>query len=63
MENQKEFITKTMNSFETGIGNLVDADMARESARLQAFQVKQSVGLQALQIANQQPSAILSLFT
>ncbi|MFQ5348743.1 MAG: flagellin, partial [Rhodothalassiaceae bacterium] len=47
---------------EVGIGNLVDADLARESANLQALQVKQQLGLQALGIANQAPSSILALF-
>ena len=45
-----------------GIGNLVDADMAKESARLQALQVQQQLGAQALSIANQAPQIILSLF-
>ncbi|MFQ5348226.1 MAG: flagellin, partial [Rhodothalassiaceae bacterium] len=47
---------------EVGIGNLVDADLARESASLQALQVKQQLGLQALGIANQAPSSVLALF-
>ena len=42
--------------------NLVDADLAKESARLQALQVKQQLGVQALSIANQAPSTITSLF-
>ncbi len=45
-----------------GIGNLVDADMATESAKLQSLQVKQQLGVQALSIANQAPSITLSLF-
>lgn len=51
-----------IDTFEIGVGNLVDADLARESANLQALQVKQQLGLQALSIANQSPQAILSLF-
>ena len=47
---------------ETGVGNLVDADLAKESARLQALQVQQQLGAQALSIANQSPQVILSLF-
>ena len=47
---------------EGGIGNLVDADLAKESAKLQALQVKQQLGVQALSIANQAPSTITSLF-
>ena len=45
-----------------GIGNLVDADMAKESAQLQALQVQQQLGAQALSIANQAPQVILQLF-
>ena len=45
-----------------GVGNLVDADLAKESAKLQALQVKQQLGVQALSIANQNPQSILSLF-
>ena len=59
---QKEFSAKLQDSFEIGIGNLVDADMAKVSANLQSLQVKQQLGLQALSIANQAPAAINSLF-
>lgn len=59
---QKSFVGKLMNSIRVGIGNLVDADMAKESANLQALQVRQQLGLQALSIANQSPQTILSLF-
>ncbi|MEX6726060.1 flagellin [Parapedomonas caeni] len=62
MELQSTFVNKLGDTLETGIGNLVDADMARESARLQALQVKQQLGVQALSIANSQPKSILSLF-
>lgn len=62
MERQSTFLVKLGDTVETGIGNMVDADMARESARLTALQVKQQLGTQALSIANQQPQAILSLF-
>ncbi|MCH8685091.1 flagellin [Pedomonas mirosovicensis] len=62
MDRQRTFIDKLGDTVETGIGNMVDADMARESAMLQALQVKQQLGTQALSIANQQPQAILSLF-
>ncbi|MFN9356040.1 MAG: flagellin, partial [Alphaproteobacteria bacterium] len=44
------------------IGNLVDADLARESANLQALQTKQQLGVQALSIANQSPQILMSLF-
>lgn len=56
------FITKLMDSLTGGVGNLVDADLAVESARLQALQVKQQLGTQALSIANQAPQVILDLF-
>ncbi len=56
------FVGKLEDSLTAGIGNLVDADLAKESARLQALQVKQQLGTQALSIANQNPQTILSLF-
>ncbi len=56
------FVSKLQDTLETGIGNLVDADLAKESARLQALQVQQQLGAQALSIANQAPQIILSLF-
>ncbi|GAB4141627.1 MAG: flagellin [Sphingomonadales bacterium] len=62
LETQKEFVTKLSDTIQTGIGNLVDADLARESAKLQSLQVKQQLGLQALSIANQAPSSVLGLF-
>jgi len=58
----KTFVSKLRDELEKGIGNLVDADLARESARLQSYQVKQQLGIQALSIANQAPGIILSLF-
>ncbi len=55
--------SKTLSDAVTeGLGSLVDADLAKESAKLQALQVKQQRGVQALSIANQRPQAILSLF-
>ncbi|MCC3860800.1 hypothetical protein LJF33_06220 [Emcibacteraceae bacterium Y4] len=56
------FVEKLSDAIEIGIGNLVDADLARESANLQSLQVKQQLGLQALSIANQAPGTVLSLF-
>ena len=56
------FIGKLQDSLEAGIGNLVDADMAKESAKLQALQTKQQLGIQALSIANQAPQIAVSLF-
>lgn len=63
MENQRIFVDKLSDTIEAGIGNLVDADLARESARLQSLQVKQQLGVQALSIANARPQVILSLFS
>ena len=59
---QSAFTSKLSDAIEAGIGNLVDADLAKESARLQALQVKQQLGVQALSIANQAPQSITSLF-
>lgn len=62
LELQRTFADKLSDAIEVGIGNLVDADLAKESARLQALQVKQQLGIQALAIANAAPQAVLSLF-
>lgn len=62
LEAQRIFATKISDTIEIGIGNLVDADLARESARLQSLQVKQQLGVQALSIANAAPQSILNLF-
>lgn len=51
-----------LDALETGIGALVDADLAKESARLQALQIRQQLGTQSLSIANQSPQSLLSLF-
>jgi flagellin len=59
---QATFAQKLSDTLTTGIGNLVDANMAQESATLQSLQVKQQLGIQALSIANQAPQTILSLF-
>ena len=57
-----EFVTKLRDTLESGIGNLVDADLAKESAKLQSLQTKQQLGVQALSIANQSPQIINQLF-
>ena len=62
IEIQSEFIGKLTDSLKAGIGSLVDADMEEASARLQALQVQQQLGVQSLSIANQAPQSILSLF-
>ena len=59
---QAEFVGKLSDTLTSGIGNLVDANMAKESAMLQSLQVKQQLGVQALSIANQSPQVIMSLF-
>jgi flagellin len=59
---QATFSQTLSDTLTTGIGNLVDANMAQESAQLQSLQVKQQLGIQALAIANQAPQTILSLF-
>ena len=59
---QGTFAQKLSDTLTAGIGNLVDANMAQESAQLQSLQVKQQLGIQALSIANQAPQTILSLF-
>lgn len=60
--NHLTFVSQLSDSLNTGIGNLVDADMAAESARLQALQIAQQLSVQAVQIANNTPQTILSLF-
>jgi len=62
IETQSEFVTQLTDALTTGIGTLVDADMEAASARLQAIQVQQQLGVQALSIANQSPQSLLSLF-
>jgi flagellin len=57
-----DFVGKLIDTIDSGIGNLVDADLAKESAKLQALQTKQQLGIQALSIANQSSSTLLSLF-
>lgn len=59
---QSTFTQKLSDTLTSGLGNLVDANMAQESAKLQALQVRQQLGVQALSIANQAPQTILSLF-
>lgn len=59
---QKELLGKTMDVTESGIGNLVDADLGRESARLAAMRVRENLGQQSLEIANRAPAMILGFF-
>jgi len=62
LERQLTFTSKMQDALESGVGNLVDADLAKESARLTALQTKQQLGVQALGIANQSSSILLGLF-
>ncbi len=59
---QTSFLDQITDATEEGLGNIVDADMARESARLTALQVRQQLGVQVLGIANQAPQILLGLF-
>lgn len=56
------FVNKLQDAIDAGVGNIVDADLAKESARIQALQTKQQLGIQALSIANQGPAQLMSLF-
>ncbi len=62
LQSHLTFVGKLQDSINAGIGNLVDADLAKESANLQALQTKQQLGVQALSIANQSSSILLGLF-
>ena len=62
LETHTTFVGKLQDALEAGVGNLVDADLAKESAKLQALQTKQQLGVQALGIANQSPQMLLGLF-
>lgn len=62
LESQSEFVTQLSDSLTSGVGTLVDADLEAASAKLQALQVQQQLGTQALSIANQAPQSLLSLF-
>jgi flagellin len=62
LQTHLDFVGKLQDTMTAGIGNLVDADVAKESATLQALQTKQQLGIQALSIANSSTSAVLSLF-
>lgn len=59
---QQDFVSSLMNSIDRGVGQLVDADMSAESTKLQALQVQQQLGVQALSIANSSSQTVLSLF-
>ena len=56
------FVGKLQDTIDAGVGNLVDADLAKESARLTSLQTKQQLGIQALSIANSSSQSLLGLF-
>ncbi|WP_166417915.1 flagellin N-terminal helical domain-containing protein [Cochlodiniinecator piscidefendens] len=62
IETQSTFVSNLTDSLKSGIGAMVDANMEEASARLQALQTQQQLGIQALSIANQAPQSIMSLF-
>ena len=62
LKGQVAYNKEKIDSLQAGIGALVDADLAKESAKLQALQIKQQLGTQSLSIANQAPQSLLSLF-
>ncbi|TAJ74741.1 MAG: flagellin [Phenylobacterium sp.] len=62
LESHLKFVGKQQDALEAAVGNLVDADLAKESARWQALQVRQQLAIYAMQIANKQPSYLLQLF-
>lgn len=59
---QQKYNSTKIDSLNSGLGSLIDADLAKESAQLQALQIRQQLGTQALSIANQAPQTLLSLF-
>lgn len=59
---QMEFVSALQDAIDRGVGQLVDADMEKESAKLSALQVQQQLGIQALSIANSNSQNILALF-
>ncbi len=62
LDQRQDFLELMENNLRSGLGSLVDANMAEESAELEALQTRQQLGLEALSIANAQPSAVLALF-
>jgi flagellin len=62
VNNQISYNSDKMDALNSGLGSLVDADLAKESAALQALQIRQQLGTQALSMANQAPQTLLSLF-
>lgn len=62
VNNQVSYNSNKIDALNAGVGSLVDADLAQESAQLQSLQIRQQLGTQSLSIANQAPAALLNLF-
>ena len=62
IDSQIRYNKDKVDAMEGGLGALVDADLAKESAKLQSLQIRQQLGTQAMSIANQSPQTLLSLF-
>ena len=62
VDNQITYNSNKIDALNGGLGSLVDADLSKEAAKLQALQIRQQLGTQALSIANQAPQSLLSLF-
>lgn len=62
VSNHRDFISKLQDAVDAGISNITDADLSKESAKLQSLQTKQQLGFQALSIANSSTQSLLSLF-
>lgn len=62
ISNQTTYNNDKINALNGGLGSLIDADLAKESAQLTALQIRQQLGTQALSMANQAPQSLLSLF-
>jgi flagellin len=63
VNNQTTYNSNKIDALNTGLGSLVDADLAQESAQLTALQIRQQLGTQSLSIANSAPQTLLSLFS
>jgi flagellin len=62
VDSQIGYNSDKLDAIEGGLGALIDADIAKEAARLQALQIRQQLGTQTLSITNQAPQALISLF-
>jgi flagellin len=62
VDNQISYNSDKIDSLNSGLGSLIDADLAKESAQMQALQIRQQLGTQSLSMANQAPQSLLSLF-